>query len=52
MLSPILIGFISQVKEHDIDALIRIMKAIIRYLEAEGAGAKKNGKGEETISVN
>ena len=52
MLKPFLMSFISQVKEHDIDVLIKIMKAIIRYLEEDVEGVKKHGEGKETISVN
>ena len=41
MLRPILINFINQMKDEDVEKMIKIIKAIIRYLEEE-EGAKKD----------
>ena len=35
MLRPILTNFIAQMKEHDVEGLIRVFKAIIIYLEKD-----------------
>ena len=43
MLRPILTNFIAQMKDEDVDKMIKINKAIIEYLEKEEAkqeGAK------------
>ena len=48
-LKPILTGFISQMKDEEVDKMITIIKAIIRYLESEDKGA--NGDGEEDKKV-
>ena len=36
MLKPILTNFISQMEDKEVDRMIEILKAIIRYLEDEG----------------
>ena len=49
MLKPILVSFISQMKDEEVDKVIKIIKAIISYLEKE-EGVKQNEEGKEVIS--
>ena len=50
MLKPILTNFISQMKDEEVDKMITIIKAIIRYLESEDKG--DNGDGKEDKKAN
>ena len=51
MLKPILTNFISQMKDEEVDKMINIIKAIIRYLEDESEGVKEDGKESEEVSA-
>ena len=44
MLKPILINFTIQMNDEEIDRMIKILKAIIAYLEKEDEGVKQDEK--------
>ena len=52
MLKPILINFITQMKDDDVDKLINVIKAIIRYLEEDNIeGGKPDEEGKKVIPL-
>ena len=52
MLKPILTNFITQMKDEDVDKMIKIIKAIIAYLEKEeDEGTIKDAKDKEVYTA-
>ena len=52
MLKPILTNFISQMKEDEVDKMIKIIKAIIAYLEKEeNEGTINDEKNKEVYTA-
>ena len=53
MLKPILMNFITQMKDEDIDKMITIIKAIIKYLEEdEDKGVKQDAQEDKEAVIN
>ena len=51
MLKPILTNFIAKMKEEEVDKMIKIIKAIIRYLEDENKGVNEDGKEDKKVNT-
>ena len=53
MLRPILTNFIAQMKDDDIDKMITIIKAIVKYLEKdENKGVKQDAQENKEAVIN
>ena len=53
MLRPILTNFIAQMTDNDIDKMITIIKAIIKYLEEdENKGVKQDAQEDKEAVIN